>query len=386
MSTTLHTRSLTSRHISRSIIITRSSQRPLFLNDPRFAGNGWPTPAMLVYEKVVSISFSHFYWLQNSDKRQVLLEAVSRELYTEGGGKIYKRHSQDTRSLIKLDLEEFQRIITKRLLNNRYKTIIPGTEVIFHHNFSSFTKGEKIMVSTPSSMTYDGIFHFDSVINNEYCFVKFESRNDIISWPKRLLHHIDLNDVSDMRVTRQMSKRRRLDMIRESNDRNESSTERNATANDEPEVIVLSDSSNDEEDNTSNIPTAEIVTDVPAPGMGVARARSTSQNDNDADDNDGEWEQIPGGMSYDNLIDTLGTGDENRSRLDSRWLTRQGFVRLKEEGLCVICREPLNKDEVVYDIKCRGSLIHPMHKECASANIEHGRTDCPTCRFDWMEL
>ena len=76
--------SFTANQMAKSIIISRSGERPSFLNLDKFKSVPYPTPAMLTYDRVVSHNFSKFYWSQEPRKRLVLCVAVCRELFHEG--------------------------------------------------------------------------------------------------------------------------------------------------------------------------------------------------------------------------------------------------------------------------------------------------------------
>ena len=128
--------------------------------------------------KVVSVIFSKYYWEQESSTRQVLLDAVARELYHEFGGRVYKRVSSHRDMLSKQSIDKFKRIIIIRLDNIRYDTPDPNDGRDFTDVISGFNKkGEKVMVDTRSTLNYKGIFEFDSIINGRFCYI---SRNHVI--------------------------------------------------------------------------------------------------------------------------------------------------------------------------------------------------------------
>ena len=49
------------------------------------------------------------------------------------------------------------------------------------------------------------------------------------------------------------------------------------------------------------------------------------------------------------------------------------------------CYEPIPHNTLVYDIKCDGKLMHPLHTECAQRYIVKRHTSCAMCRFPWLE-
>ena len=208
MSNYINVDTLNSNHLSRSIIISRSSSRPSFMSDDKFRDNAFPTPAMKTYEYIVSHSFSRFYWNQDPPKRVILVLSLCRELLHEGGGRIYKRHPRNNNVLIKLSLEEFRATVLNRLHNLRYKTQESDTESYFHYNFDDFSEGEQVMVTSPSNVMYNGTFQFQSVINNEYCYIKFDSRRYMLRWECRHITKINLDDYPTRRVTRHMVRER----------------------------------------------------------------------------------------------------------------------------------------------------------------------------------
>ena len=378
MSNYIHYRSLTPNHISRSVIISPSNERPIFMRTALLNGIPWPTPATRAYESVVSLSFSRFYWNQDPPERKILLKSVSQELFHEGGGRIYTRFNENNEVLVKQTVSEFISIIKTRLVNLRKIRSEVANLRDYSNHFSDFTAGEKVMVMSRSNQIYNGIFQFDSVINNNYCYIKFDSRQHIMRWEKTLVEHIDFAESSNRRVTRQMSKRQRT-----TSNLNEQVT-RNAPS-DVEEVIVYSDDStvsvNDSLVNDGSESSVEsnsddgLVTDNDNDGRGVARAANLQFMD------DSEFEHA---ASYEVLLALSDNSQEKTNHFDRNWLTTQGFVtNCVHAHECYICLEKVNDNEVVYNIKCDGVFKHPMHTKCAKDYIDKKGTTCPGCRGVW---
>ena len=395
MSNFIHYRNFTTNHVARSIIVTPSRVRPTWMNTEHFENSQWPTPAMRTYEAVVSIPFIRFYFDQDSDKRQVLLDAVSRELYHEGGGRIYKRFSSNGEILIKQNLDEFKVIINKRLINHRHDTLQEAARIDFNSILSSFSEGERVMVSSRSTVMYEGVFKFDSVINTNYCYIQFDSRPHVIRWEKSLVHKIDISDSSNRRVTRGMARRQRTEESKQSEKTNV--TEENASEDmrygrhtfvrgRNRRVIILSDISDDSSDTESDNESQN------QGGMGVARApnhhifesSSDEESDSALDRNQITDADIPEGTSYETLYALLGDGSENKKGFDDKWLTKQGFTSntLKDE-VCYLCHDVISLNELVYNIQCDGIMRHPIHTKCAIRYIKEKYTTCGICKFEW---
>ena len=88
-----------------------------------------------------------------------MLNALSRELVHESGGRIYKRHKTIADILVKPSLDEFNSVLSKRLTNLRYykqdeRTIQRNYESIL----GNLVQGERVMVASRSSLVYKGIF------------------------------------------------------------------------------------------------------------------------------------------------------------------------------------------------------------------------------------
>ena len=344
----IHHRSLTANHIARSIIITADYRRPQFMNTEALMRNSWPTPAMKTYKRVVSIEFSSFFWKQDSITKKMLLMSISRELFHEGGGRIYKRASNASDILVKQSVEYFQQMVKKRLQNLRYKQDSSTTQHDYDSLLDSFTEGEKVMVESMSSLNYEGTFQFNSIINSDFCYIQFDSRTHIIRWKKSLVKHIDLTDNSGRRITRSMTKRQRIDNLTSNTPVGENE-EIHQDANHDDETSVA----------RSNV------------------ARATSVQEFGGDD-------VPGGFSYENLIAMFGNGMENKSSFDEGWLTKKGFVENSlRNHQCYICLNYVDHKEVVYNIKCGDEVKHPLHRDCAQRYVASKGTNCPGCRFDW---
>ena len=407
MSNYIHYRNINSNHLARSIIVSRSNYPPTWMNTELFQRNSWPTPATRTYEAIVSRDFAQYYWLQDSPKREIMVNSVARELHHEGGGRIYTRLSSNGDILVRQSVDEFKRIIMKRLLNLRYPTEEVTHADYYDSLFSPFTEGERVLVSSRSTLVYEGVFQFVSVINSDHCYIQFDSRSHIISWDINLVEHINISDVPNRRLTRQMaraqqttgtvavaagasrgqSRQRRLDHGSDTDTISDDSLDEVAIDNSFPqggEGVARARNNNQEEQGSNN--------SLDQGGEGVARARNNNHDmietfnagtGNIMLDNDFF---IPGGTSYENLFNRYGDGTENKTVLSVKWLTKQGFTtNPKKDEICVICFEKMTENEVVYDIKCYGTLKHPLHTHCAQKCISERQTKCPVCRCLWEE-
>lgn len=381
MSNYIHYRNLTSGHLARSIIINCSHVRPRWMNNDPYKRNHWPTPAMKAYQTIISVPFIRWLWTQEPDKRDIVLKAVSRELFHESGGRIYKRFMYNGEMLIKQDLKEFQAVISKRLDNFRYDTRQEPDRIDYNSIFSTFTEGERVMVASRSNIMYDGIFQFDSVINSDYCYIQFDSRQHVIRWEKRLVQKIDVLDTSNRRITRQMARTQRLTESSSTTNQNVVAQRRNRN------TIILSDISEDSSDTDSENGTDN------RDGTDVARAHNRglfgSSSDEESDSNDDIIDvetivDVSDGTSFERLLSILGDGTENRTCVDVQWLSLQGFISnpLKKE-VCYVCYEEIPVNELVYNIKCNGTFRHPLHCNCAQDYIEKKHTSCGICKFMW---
>ena len=403
MSHYIHYRTISSDHLSKSIIISQSNHPPTWMNTDQFRSNTWPTPAMRLYESIISCDFTQYYWRQDTTKREIMINSVAREIHHECDGKIYKRLPNNADILHKQTVDEFKQIIKTKLVNQRNQTEDLWNPNYYDSLFGSFTEGERVLVSSLSGPLSDGTFQFISAVNSNYCYIKFDSNNHIVRWDKNLIERINLSDYNNQRVTRQMARRQR-------------------TGRNEQDAIVLSDteatsehSSDGEEDSNS----------LNQNGMGVARARndnnsnsfSSSDSNNRAylminrNDNDNSAIAVDNGMGdararnennpnsfsspdSDNRAylminrndneNSSGDGTENKTAMNDKWLTKQGFtINPVKDVDCVICREPIPANQMVFDIKCDGTLKHPLHTECAQQYIAKKHTRCPVCRFLW---
>ena len=204
--------SVTPNHLSRSIIITRGGIKPAFMNSQRLRSNRWPTPAMATYNNIVSHELANFYWtiLEKHHKKK-LLRFICLEFMYQGMGRIYKRHHTHNHLLVKLNYEEFETIVLKRLTNLRYNTSGQRDTEPFHHTFSTFTEGETVNVESRGNQMFEGTYQYDSVINNNFVYIKFESRTHVVMWEKRLVHHVDIRLTSnERRATRQLARMQSL--------------------------------------------------------------------------------------------------------------------------------------------------------------------------------
>ena len=53
------------------------------------------------------------------------------------------------------------------------------------------------------------MFKFNSIINRNYCYIEFDSRDNVIRWEKRLVKKMDLKENFSRRTTRSMTKAQR---------------------------------------------------------------------------------------------------------------------------------------------------------------------------------
>ena len=320
-------RTFTVRKLARSIIISRSNNKPKFYNVPKFKNSPWPTPALLTYETVVSIPFAKHYWKQNSANRKTLLHAVTREFDHESRSRIYRRIEGNDFLIEQLTATEFEEVVLVRLHNHQYKDPKPNDRP-FDFDYSSFHINERIMVDSPSkTVIYDGNFQFLSCINTDYCFVQFYSRpNHLIRWKKEYVRRIEMNGSRPRRQVRQTQ-------------------------------FYINESSNNSllETNTSD----------------------NSQRNTDVTAN---------GNDYEELMEISGFGNENMPCLDESWLHEQGYIQNPEKDHpCVICWEPIELHENVYHIKCDGKFQHIFHSHCIYKHVvKSKKTNCPLCRDDWI--
>ena len=319
--------------------------------------------------------------------------------------------------LHKQTAEEFKQIIMTTLVNQRYQTEEVWNPNYYDMLFESFTEGDRVLALSEPETWNVGTFQFVSVVNSFYCYIKLDSRDHIDRWEKHLVRRIG---------TRQMA-----------------STQQSGT--NEQEAIVLSDaeasseaSSNGEEDsndlNQNEISEEEDSNDLNQNGMGVARARndnnsnslvssiehsnisitisiararhhnnSNSFTDNNSNssvsstehpsisiararhhNNSNSFSSSESGHSANLMMNQNQEIDTELTVLDDEWLTKQGFtINPIKDIECVICREPIPDNQMVFDIKCYGTLKHPLHTECAQKYIAKKHTSCPVCRFLW---
>ena len=323
----IHYRSLNQRHISRSIVITQTYVRPTFMDSDRLQHLSWPTPAMQTYERVVTPALAIFYFRQDQSKRKHLLRSVSRELYYESGGRVYKRLRNNSDVLVKQSIQQFEKIIKKRFDNIRYDDPIVGTSVNdYDHFFDDLEEGHKVMVNSRSTLIYGGVFQFNSIINRHYCYIDFDSRLQAIRWERMFVERINVEDNSNRRVTRQMSRSR----------------------------------------NSVNGINSQLQSNI--------NVRSVIMGHDDITDS----------TSFETLLHSFGNGRENMSHFDEGWLLSKGFTKNNVADFqCSICLGTIKKDTEIYDIKCGEKVLHPLHKNCAKLFIQSKATTCPACRFAW---
>ena len=394
MNNFIHYRNLSRNHIARSVIITPSNEVPSFMSYGPFQGIGWPTPATKAYKSVVNVSFTKFYFAQDTSKRDILLNAVTHELFHEGGGRVYKRVSGNPDILMKQSRREFQHIIKKRLVNLRHLTVNVPISRDYDAAFAEYARGEKVMVSLRSSAIYEGIFQFVSIINSDYCYIEFDSRQHIVRWERRYVTKIDLSENGTRRITRQMSKRQRT--VTSTTETLPNVQVYNSRSGTRPvEATVLSDNSTESEDDSVE-PSSSQRTDLNNNVVETFSTENNNQNLVGHTDEQGRGvavgglshgSDVPestGGDDYDSLLALLGDGTENKTKLDDKWLSKQGFTSNQVPNYeCSICLENLPLNEIIYDIKCNGVVRHPIHMKCVTDWITKGGTTCPACRDIW---
>ena len=64
---------------------------------------------------------------------------------------------------------------------------------------------------------------------------------------------------------------------------------------------------------------------------------------------------------------------------------------MKVDEHCVICKEDIKVDEIIYDIPCfmgvnlETKVFHPYHCACLSQWIDYAKgTNCPLCKYSWV--
>ena len=370
MSNYIHYRSISSDHLSKSIIISESDHPPTWMYSNQFRNNTWPTPAMRTYESIICCDFAQYYWRQNANKREIMVKSLARELHHESGGKIYTSLPDNADMLHKQTVEEFKQIIKTKLVNQRYSTEELWNPNQYDSCFGSFAEGERVLATSLSGVTYEGSFQFTSVVNSNYCYIKFDSRNHIVCWDQNLVEHITLASNNNQRITRQMARRQRA-------------------GTSEQDAIVLSDDEATSDDSSIN---DEDNNSLDQNGMGVARGRTENNQNlpsfassaiNDRFIVNGNENNNVGFVSWNDEQISGSTSDQNNIVNDT-WLTNQGYtINPMKDMACVICREIIPENQMIFDIKCGETLKHPLHTTCAQLYIAKKHTSCPVCRFLW---
>ena len=111
------------------------------------------------------------------------------------------------------------------------------------HHFSNFTPGEKVIVDSAANQSFEGTYQFDSVINDNFVYIKFDSRTRVMIWEKSMVRAVDLLLTnSERRVTRQTTRRAQINQQNvPSNLRTEDSDSRNGDVQDDADIIEVSD-------------------------------------------------------------------------------------------------------------------------------------------------
>ena len=180
---------ITPNHLRRSIVVTQGNMKPKFMNrEERLRDVSWPTPAMKTYYAIVSSGFASFYFraLEQHDQERIL-SCVCQELIYQGMGRIYKRHERSPNHLVKVTYDEFSRIVLTRLHNRRYD---PDPEH-YSHVFSPFSPGDIVTAETRTGQLLRGTYRFDSIIDNDYVYIKFDFRIHVTIWEKNLVRLAD---------------------------------------------------------------------------------------------------------------------------------------------------------------------------------------------------
>lgn len=137
------------------------------------------------------------------------------------------------------------------------------------------------------------MFKFNSIINRNYCYIEFDSRDNVIRWEKRLVKKMDLKENFSRRTTRSMTKAQR------------------------------------------NI-------DQNVHRLGVASLPS---------ENNVVYDDEPSGDTYDNILELFENVSEKKSTFDQEWLSKKGFVKNIVEGhKCYICLDVVKIDDIVFNI------------------------------------
>ena len=471
MSQTLSPYDFTANHLSRSIFILRGGNRertrPTFMRTQRNNSVPWPTPASKTYEEVVSKVAAHFYWyvLESRDKLKYH-EFICQELMHKSGGRIYKRSDRHSELIEKLNYDQFKVAVYTRLLNFRYKCKdCPGSES-YIHEFSTFTPGERVLCDSAANQSFEGTYQYDSVINSNFVYIKFDSRSHVMIWEKRLVRAVDLLLTSgERRVTRQMTRELHHHQRNENAEQNIAATddasiievsdedtvsvassveeERNEIVRNEIDLTNASDSSpSNEEENSAmeNTATENAATENTVVDNGPAdldylhtqpeettaasnregnmtqeenvvernnvAARSNRRenlnfdeifrrfghgnagnvrNINAARNNDAD-EEID--MSYEGLLRRFGHGNEHQPKLTREWLGRKGFIPCDFDADCAICKDPLPRGTLLYDINCLcfQRQQYRFCRSCMEQFVDVGDSvKCPTCRINLYE-
>jgi hypothetical protein len=74
-----------------------------------------------------------------------------------------------------------------------------------------------------------------------------------------------------------------------------------------------------------------------------------------------------------NSINTY--NDEIFNKTDEYMMQDLPILNYKEEK-CLICLDEINKNELIYKLKCK----HIFHKDCLNESIQHQHYDCPLCK------
>ena len=412
---------MSANHLSRSIIILRGGTsahtKPTFMSSPMFSSVPWPTPATMTYQEVVSKVAANFYWniLERYDKEKYL-EFICQEFIHQTGGRIYKRSERHPSLLEKVGDQDFRKVVMKRFLNLRYKCRdCPGSET-YTHQFSTFTKGEKVLADSSANQSFEATYQFDSVINSNYVYLKFDSRSRVMMWEKRLVRAVDLLLSSgERRVTRQMTRQLLDDQtvsppnVLENGRRNETESTPADT-----NILEVSDEDTVSDESTEGVERTEIdLTNVDdsshsdtrnsevndAGGsdgnndnddiaMGNANRRNVAVGTSTENENSARNQLVPleenenVDMSYEGLLRRFGVGNENRPKLSREWLRRIGHIPNDCSVDCGICGDHISRGTLLYNINCLcfTRQVYRFCNDCVERFVDTGHsTNCPVC-------
>ena len=131
-----------------------------------------------VHETNCNRYLASFYWnmLKKHEKKK-LLRFICLEFILQGMSWIYKRQESNLNHLVKLNDNEIGTVVLKRLKNLCYNTSNSSSSQPYLHTFSPFSEGKLVTVESCANQLFNGSYQFDSVINNNWVYIKFDSRS-----------------------------------------------------------------------------------------------------------------------------------------------------------------------------------------------------------------